>query len=64
MLMPTSSQRTTPNLEESVAKLAILGEQAGFTLEQMIGLSNAGLSVSTLLELIAWRLEIFSFKDN
>lgn len=51
---------TSPNLEESIAKLAILGEQAGFTIEQMIGLLSAGLSAATLLDLITWRLEISS----
>lgn len=44
-------------LMSAIEKLAIAGEQAGFTLEQMIDLLNAGLSVESLLELIAWRLE-------
>ena len=57
---PKPQGTTSPNLEESIAKLAILGEQAGFTIEQMIGLLSGGLSVETLLELITWRLEIFS----
>ena len=41
----------------AIGKLAIAGEQAGFTIEQMIDLLNSGLSVETLLELIARRLE-------
>ncbi len=41
----------------AIGKLAIAGEQAGFTIEQMIDLLNCGLPVETLLELIAWRLE-------
>lgn len=41
----------------AVGKLAIAGEQAGFTVEQMIDLLNSGLTVATLLELIEWRLE-------
>jgi hypothetical protein len=41
----------------AIGKLAIAGEQAGFTIEQMIDLLNSGLAVETLLELIAWRLE-------
>jgi hypothetical protein len=45
-----------PDLEQSRAKFPILGEQAGFTVEQMIGLLSAGLSVATLLDLITWRL--------
>jgi hypothetical protein len=40
----------------AISKLAIAGEQAGFTIEQMIELLNSGLTVATLLELIEWRL--------
>ena len=46
-----------PSLLRAVRKLAIAGEQAGFSLEQMIELLDAGLNVETLLELITWRLE-------
>ena len=45
------------SLAVSVERLAIAGEQAGFTVEQMIELLNAGLTVSTLLDLIEWRLQ-------
>jgi hypothetical protein len=45
------------SLLRAVGKLAIAGEQAGFTLEQMIELLNEGVSVETLLGLISWRLE-------
>ena len=41
----------------AIGKLAVAGEQAGFTIEQMIDLLNSGLAVGTLLELIAWRLD-------
>ena len=41
----------------AIGKLAIAGHQAGFSLEQMIDLLNAGLSVEILLDLIAWRFE-------
>lgn len=51
--METSSS----SLQRAVAKLAIAGEQAGFSLEQMIELLNDGLSVETLLDLISWRLD-------
>ena len=44
------------SLLRAVGKLAIAGEQAGFSLEQMIDLLNQGLSVETLLDLICWRL--------
>lgn len=45
-----------PSLVLAISKLAVAGEQAGFTLEQMIEMLDDGLSVATLLELIAWRL--------
>ncbi|HKS74750.1 MAG TPA: hypothetical protein VJQ82_16215 [Terriglobales bacterium] len=48
----------TPALVRAVRKLAMAGEQAGFSLEQMIDMLNAGLSVLVLLELISWRLEL------
>ena len=41
----------------AINKLAIAGQQAGFSLEQMIQLLDDGLSVETLLDLIAWSLE-------
>ena len=46
-----------PILVLGIAKLAAAGQQAGFTVEQMIGLLNAGLGVEGLIDLIAWRLE-------
>jgi hypothetical protein len=45
-----------PSLVSAVNKLAIAGQQAGFSLEQMIELLNSGLTVLTLLDLISWRL--------
>lgn len=44
------------SLQNSICKLAIAGEQAGFTVEQMIRLLNAGVTVDGLLRLIEWRL--------
>jgi type II secretory pathway component PulF len=44
-------------LERSIRKLAMAGEQAGFSVEQMISLLNAGLPIESLLELIASKLE-------
>ena len=58
MLTFREQSSRTPNLPQSVAKLAMAGEQAGFSVEQMIELLSAGLSVATLLDLIMWRLEI------
>ena len=43
------------SLVSAVEKLAIAGEQAGFTVQQMIQLLNNGLTVETLLDLISWR---------
>jgi hypothetical protein len=45
-----------PSVAASVFKLALAGEQAGFTPEQMIELLNAGLSIEGLLRLIESRL--------
>lgn len=45
-----------PSLAASVCKLAMAGEQAGFTVEQMIRLLNAGVTVETLMDIIERRL--------
>jgi hypothetical protein len=45
-----------PSLILAISKLAAAGEQAGFTLEQMIDMLDTGLEVETLLELICLRL--------
>ena len=47
-------------LGKAVGDLAMAGEQAGFSVEQMIQLLNAGISVERLLELIGQRLEALS----
>jgi hypothetical protein len=44
-------------LVSGIAKLATAGQQAAFSVEQMIQLLNAGLEVKGLIDLIAWRLE-------
>jgi hypothetical protein len=44
-------------LVSGIAKLAKLGERAGFSVEQMIQLLNSGLSIEVLVDLISWRLE-------
>lgn len=43
-------------LMEAIGDLAVAGEQAGFTIGQMLDLLNAGINVSTLLDMIAFRL--------
>jgi len=45
-----------PSLISAIDKLAIAGERAGFTTEQLIRLLNAGLSVEDLVQLISNRL--------
>lgn len=56
--LPTSESNTKrPPLLSAINKLAMAGEQAGFSLEHMIQLLDDGLSVETLLDLIAWSLE-------
>jgi hypothetical protein len=40
----------------AIIKLARAGEQAGFTVEEMIELLKTGVSVETLLDLICCRL--------
>ena len=47
----------TPSLVLAISKLAVAGEQSGFTLEQMIALLDNGLTVQGLLNLIQWRLQ-------
>ena len=44
------------SIARSVYKLAVAGEQAGFSVERMIQMLNAGITVETLLDLIEWRL--------
>ena len=40
----------------AIRKLAVAGERAGFSLEQMIQLLDSGMIVMALLDLINWRL--------
>jgi hypothetical protein len=44
------------NLMTAIAKLVLAGEQAGFTVEQMIQLLRTGTSIEVLLSMIEWRL--------
>jgi hypothetical protein len=50
------SMSAFPDKLLAVGKLAIAGEKAGFTIDQMIDLLNSGVSVQTLLGLIEMRL--------
>ena len=40
----------------AIEKLVLAGEEAGFTVEQMIHILQTGASVEALLQLIVWRL--------
>jgi hypothetical protein len=44
----------------AVGKLARAGEQAGFSIEEMIEMLNSGISVENLLNLITYRLSQLS----
>ena len=46
-----------PKLVMAISRLAIAGEQAGFSIEEMIDMLNSGVSLSTLVALISSRLE-------
>lgn len=47
----------SPSRVNAIIKLAVAGEYAGFSLEQMIQLLDSGMSVVDLLDLINWRLD-------
>jgi hypothetical protein len=47
----------TPSIAGVVFKLAVAGEQVGFTVEEMMRLLNAGVTVEILLTLIEWKLK-------
>lgn len=47
----------SPSLFTALAKLAIAGEQAGFSIDQMIQLLHDGLNVESLLDLIESSLQ-------
>lgn len=49
-----------PSLVAAVSKLALDGERAGFTVEQLIELLEAGIPVAGLVELIRWRLDLWA----
>lgn len=45
----------------AIRKLALAGEKAGFTVEEMIKLLNTDVSIDTLLDLICFRLEVSDY---
>lgn len=46
-----------PSLVKTIRKVATAGEKVGFSLDQMIEMLEAGMTIEALLCLIAWRLE-------
>lgn len=53
----TGESMARKSLMVAIGKLAVAGEQAGFSIEQMVELLDSGFPVEALLELIAWRLD-------
>lgn len=56
-----------PSIGVAVSKLAIAGQQAGFSIEQLMMLLNAGCNVETLVQIISRRLEaddLWSLGEN
>ena len=47
-----------PVLTMAVQKLALAGEQAGFTVQQMIEVLDTGMSVETFLDLVCSQIEL------
>ena len=48
----------------AIRKLALAGEQAGFSVEEMIELLNTGVSVESLVDLVCSRLELQPWHSN
>jgi hypothetical protein len=46
---------------QSIGKLAIASERAGFTIEEMIELLHTGLTLDALIDIITVRLESMGF---
>jgi len=53
-----------PLLMTAIAKLDLAGEQAGFTVEQMIHLLQTGASIESLLCLIELRLSPITISSS
>jgi hypothetical protein len=49
---------------QAIHKLVVAGEEAGFTVEQMIDLLSSGLTVAMLLDLIELRLPLFRYPQS
>jgi hypothetical protein len=52
----TRRRNRSHHLSSAIERLARAGEQAGFSVEQMIEMLNAGLSIGALLDMISYSL--------
>jgi len=50
------SEKRSRHLSSTIEKLARAGEQAGFRVEEMIEMLNAGVSIGALLDMISYSL--------
>jgi len=51
---PASEIQSGRHLASTIEKLARAGEQAGFSVEEMIEMLNAGVSIGALLDMISY----------
>jgi len=54
------ASRNRTDIASCIAKVVVAGQQAGFTIEEMIEFLQNGLKLGTLIDLIAARLEMKS----
>ena len=50
------ARKRSSHLSSTIEKFARAGEQAGFSVEEMIEMLNAGLSIGALLDMISYSL--------
>lgn len=55
-MVPSRQASRSRRLSSMIEQLARAGEQAGFTVEEMIDMLNAGVSIGTLLDMIGYFL--------
>ena len=51
-----STRKRSRHLPNTIERLALAGEQAGFSVEQLIEMLNAGASIGALLDMISYSL--------
>jgi len=54
------ASRNRTDIASCIARVAVAGQQAGFTVDEMIEFLQNGLKLETLIDLIAARLEMKS----